>query len=285
MLLGLDETQAMGTTWQQFQIPFRAAASTSSAELSLAVGQYVGTVWLDRILLQEGRLPDVYRRDFDWGLVLCNATDLPQTVPLGETYYRIAGDQAPLVQIILDDAAITSAEFERIGGWAGHVAGYDEWGDTYHHALTTTDPEGFISSAIWRPFIPTAGWYTVYVWVAPHPECNAPVTYRVYHTMGVSSVTVDPVVSEPVWISLGAYPLTIGREGAVELINLSSARWVVADAVKFESMVRYNNGAAVSSVTLSPMDGIVLLSMPHTMMLPHRAYLPLVTKPFTDWLR
>ena len=285
VLLGLDKQQAMGTAWQRFQIPFRAVTSNSSAELSLAVGQYVGTVWLDQVQLQEGRLPDVYRRDFDWGTVLCNATDLPQMVPLEKTYYRIAGDQAPLVQIILDDAAISSADFERIGGWAGHLAGYSEWGDTYHHALTTTDPAGFVSSAIWRPNIPTEGWYTVYVWVAPHPECNAPVTYLVHHAAGMASVMLDPAVSEPAWISLGAYHFSGGRASAVELTNLSSAQWVVADAVKFESVARYNDGAAISQVTLAPMDGTVLLSRPYAMVLPYRMYLPIVVKPAADWVR
>jgi hypothetical protein len=214
--------------------------------------------------------------------VFCNATGLPQMVFLDRTYYRIVGSQAPRVQILVDDAEISFADFYKIGGWAGHEAGYDEWGDTYHHALTTTNPNGFISSAFWRPNIPIAGWYALSVWAAPHPECNAPVTYRVHHATGITPVILDPAVSEPAWISLGAYELSAGRENAVELANLSSATWVVADAVKFESLARYNDGAAVSAVTLAPMDGIILLSSPHSMALPYRVHLPVAIRSIGD---
>jgi hypothetical protein len=37
----------------------------------------------------------VWRRDYEGGLALVNATDLSHTVPLGGTFQRIRGTQAP----------------------------------------------------------------------------------------------------------------------------------------------------------------------------------------------
>jgi hypothetical protein len=48
----------------------------------------------------------------------------------------------------------------------------------------------------------------------------------------------------------------------VTLTNYSRSPWVVADAVKFESIRRYNDGSEVTSVTLEGQDGIVLLGSP-----------------------
>jgi hypothetical protein len=273
---GLDERIEMGTTWQHYSTPFTATTSTGAAELSLAIGQYTGTVWLDEVRLQEGWLPAVYRRDFNHGVALCNATTEPQTVPLGGPYRRIAGTQAPLVKIIIDDTHPSTPEFNKEwGGWAGVLAEYDEWGDSYHYSVTTTNPDGFIGKAIWRPDIPRAGSYDVYVWVAPHANCNDLVTYEVQHAGGTTPAVIDPRVSEPAWVKLGTYPFDVGAGNSVTLLNLTHSTWVVADAVKFESVRRYNDGASVDSVTLQGQDGIILLN---ALDLPHKVYLPFVGK-------
>ena len=47
---------------------------------------------------------------------------------------------------------------------------------------------------------------------------------------------------------------------------------VVADALKFESVTRYNDGACSRAITLAPQDGIILLRGSH------RAYLPLLLR-------
>lgn len=275
---GLDALQEIGTAWQQYWVPFTASATVSDAVLSLSVGQDIGRVWIDDVRLQEGILPDVWRRDFEHGIVLCNATTSRQSVSLDGVYTRLAGQQAPRVKILIDDTAEPTSTFARIGGWTGHVAGMDEWGDSWHHAVTTQDPGGWISSAVWRPDIPYAGDYTVSVWLAPHSECNAPVTYMVQHAAGVSFVAVNPVVGEPGWAELGTYPFAAGTGGTVALPNLTTATWAVADAVKFESAARYNDGATVAAVTLEGQDGIILLGDPRNNGLPYSSYLPLILR-------
>jgi hypothetical protein len=271
---GLDDMVKLGTAWQHYWIPFTATATVDTGVLSLGLGLYTGTVWIDEVSLQQGALPTVFRRDFENGIALCNATTEPQTISLGASYRKIAGMQAPLVRIILDDTDPSTDEFTKIGGWAGMAAGYDEWGDTYHYALTTTDP-WFISKTIWRPDIPRAGEYTVYVWVAPHANCNDMVTYEVEHAGGMTPAVIDPRVGEPTWVELGTYPFHAGTGNSVTLLNLTHSTWVVADAVKFESLARYNDGTTVAAVTLAGQDGIVLLKH---LDLPYKVYLPLVGK-------
>jgi hypothetical protein len=272
---GLNERIEVGTAWQHFTVPFTATTSSSSAAVSVAMGHHPGTVWIDQVALQEGELATVFRRDFEYGVALCNATTEAQTVSLGGTYRKLSGAQAPLVQIILDDVDATTPTFEKIGGWAGVQAGDDEWGDTYHYSLGTINPDGFIGKAIWRPDIPRAGAYTAYVWVAPHAKCDAAITYEVAHAGGVAPAVIDPRVSEPMWVRLGTYPFAAGTGNRVTLLNLTDSTWVVADAVKFESVARYNDGAAVDSVTLAGQDGIILVNYRD---LPIKMYLPLMGK-------
>jgi hypothetical protein len=257
---GLDDMVELGTTWQQYWLSFTAWPATEDAVLSLGVGSGApGEVWIDQVSLQEGVLPGVFRRDFENGIVLCNGTQVQQTVPLGGTYRKLDGKQAPLVKILVDDSQASSPEFAKIGGWGVVDAGDDDWGETYNYAHTTTDPDGFQSKIVWRPSISHAGVYTVSAWIAPHENCTDTVTYTIRHAGGISSVVVNQVVLEPTWANLGAYPFTAGADNCVTLTNYTRANRVVADVVKFESLARYNDGTEISVVTLDGYDGIVLL--------------------------
>ena len=271
-LYGLSKVLELGTTWQQYWVPFTSTATISNAVLSLAVGQRSGTVWFDEVTLQEGALPTVFRRDFERGIALCNATDHPATVPLSGTYYRLDGTQAPRVQIIIDDSAESTDVFTKTGVWDGPPAGYEDWGTTYHYALTTIDPDGVKSSVTWRPEVPQADHYSVYAWIAPHDLLSDTITYTVQHAGGVTPVAVNPTVSEPDWVSLGTYLLEAGAGHCVTLTNETRSTWVIADAVKFESMSPYNDGRPATHVDLEGQDGIILLNES-----PRRAHLAGVT--------
>ncbi len=270
-LYGLDEQVNLGTAWQRYWMPFTATADV--AVLSFSIGGHSGEVWMDEVSLRRGTLPPVFRRDFARGTVLCNATDRQQTITLDGAFRRLDGHQAPLARIIVDDSPTDTDTFFRIGGWAGHDAGYDEWGNTYHHALTTTDPNTFHSRVVWQPEITCSGPYTIYAWLAPHEQCTATITYTIRHADGITAVAVNPIVTAPTWTPLGVYTLTIGAGHRVTLSNYTSATWVVADALKFESLARYNDGTAVTTITLDPWDGVVLLREP-----PFKTYCPLVVK-------
>ncbi len=275
---GLDALLDLGTTWQQYELTFTAGVDTAEAVLSFSLGSGNGEVWIDRVRLQEGSLPPVFRRDFEHGVVLCNVSTEPQTVSLGGTLRKISGGQAPLRQILIDDSDESAGTFIKYGGWAGHDARNEDWGWTYHHAETTTNPQGYQSKVVWQPVIDYAGYYIVSAWIAPHANCIDRVTYTVQHAGGVATVAVNQAVPQAKWVTLGAFPFAVGTTGRVTLTNLTQATWVVADALKFESLARYNDGAQVSQVTLAGRDGIVLLGRTAYVDLPPRAYLPLVLK-------
>lgn len=277
---GLDASLDLGTTWQQYELTFTAGVDTAEAVLSFSLGSSSGTVWIDRVRLQEGVLPLVFRRDFEHGIVLCNVSLERQTVSLGDMFRKINGGQAPLRQILIDDSDEAVGKFIKYGGWAGHAARNEDWGLTYHHAETTTNPQGYQSKVVWRPVIDYAGFYVVSAWIAPHVNCTDTVTYTIQHAGGVATTAMNQVVPQARWVTLGAFPFAVGTTGCVTLTNLTQASWVVADALKFESMVRYNDGTQVSTVTLEGRDGIVLLEEGAHWDLPPRAYLPLVLKQY-----
>ena len=80
------------TDWQQFELPITSLGDDRQARLLFGVGSAAGSVWLDEISLQEGN-NDVWRRDFEHGIVLVNATSQAVTVPLGGSYAKIDGKQ------------------------------------------------------------------------------------------------------------------------------------------------------------------------------------------------
>jgi hypothetical protein len=60
------------------------------------LGETTGAVWFDDVRLQEGSR-QVWRRDYEGGLALANATATTQTISLGATYQKIDGTQVPEV--------------------------------------------------------------------------------------------------------------------------------------------------------------------------------------------
>jgi len=93
---GLWEERLVATEWETKIFPFRATGSTDDAILDIMVGNVDGRLLIDAISLHQGRT-EVFRRDFDNGIAICNNSDQPHTVDLGGTFYRIAGTQDPLV--------------------------------------------------------------------------------------------------------------------------------------------------------------------------------------------
>ncbi len=104
------ETIALTTTWQAYTLPLLARGSDAQANFYFGLGQITGTVWLDGVRLQQGN-SDVWRRDYEGGVVLVNATYTTRTVSLnGGTVQlplrRIKGTQAPEVN---DGSLVTAS--------------------------------------------------------------------------------------------------------------------------------------------------------------------------------
>lgn len=89
-------TVSIGSTWKQYQVVLSPSQSAQSAlHLYLARGG-PGDIWLDDVHFQQGAT-NLYRRDFEHGVVLLNPASQTLQVPLGREYRRILGTAAPSI--------------------------------------------------------------------------------------------------------------------------------------------------------------------------------------------
>jgi hypothetical protein len=86
----------LSTTWQTYELPLTSTGTDAAALFTLTMGRSTGTIWIDDVKLQAGDR-NVYRRDYENGVALVNATADPVTVNLGGVFRKIKGTQAPLV--------------------------------------------------------------------------------------------------------------------------------------------------------------------------------------------
>jgi hypothetical protein len=84
------------TTWRHYELSGIAQGTDDPTVLHLHVGTRTGNVWFDDVWLQAGGR-DVWRRDYAGGTAIVNATATTHTIPLGETFRKIAGTQVPAV--------------------------------------------------------------------------------------------------------------------------------------------------------------------------------------------
>ena len=84
------------TAWQQYEVVATASDSDVHAIFEFGLGQATGEVWLDDVRLQTGNL-DLWRRDYEHGIILVNATQTAQTVDLNGTFHKINGSQVPSI--------------------------------------------------------------------------------------------------------------------------------------------------------------------------------------------
>jgi hypothetical protein len=82
-------------TWRQYQVVLRPT-TTMAVPLAFYVGLQTGDLWLDDVQFQRGA-SNVWRRDFQNGIVLVNPTELNMTVPLETQFRRILGTHAPTI--------------------------------------------------------------------------------------------------------------------------------------------------------------------------------------------
>ncbi len=78
--------------WQRFEITLPSLGNDAQAKLIFGMGSNTGFVWLDDLGFYKGNA-DIWRRDFDNGIVLVNASDEAVTIQLDATYRKINGLQ------------------------------------------------------------------------------------------------------------------------------------------------------------------------------------------------
>lgn len=91
-----SRTITIGPEWKQYQVILTPSQSAqSSLHLYLSRGG-PGEIWFDDVHFQQGAT-NLYRRDFQHGIVLVNPASQSLQVPLGREYRRIRGTAAPFV--------------------------------------------------------------------------------------------------------------------------------------------------------------------------------------------
>ena len=212
------------------------------------LGQPVGDPMpLDDML--DARPAGVWARPFENGLAVINTTREVQTAPLPGDYCKLRGSQAPLFQVRVDDD-----EAQASPGWINAAADRQQFGATVHVASGGSE-----AAVAYIPVLACGGEYEVLAWVAPNATQSKTVSVSIRHVHGETMVSLDETIGDVGWHSLGRYTFSEDGAGRATLTAAGNGE-VVADAFKWVSTARYNDGSKVSQVTLQPQDGIVLLT-------------------------
>ncbi|MFZ0828944.1 MAG: LamG-like jellyroll fold domain-containing protein [Verrucomicrobiia bacterium] len=259
---GLYQQVWISTNWQQYTVSFTASATVSDARLQFFVGAGTGTVWLDEVHLTQSP-PQIFRRDFNYGSVLLNATRQVQNINVGSGFHRLTGTQAPMYEWIIDDL---DPAFATIGTWTNLVYDSGLWKATgpYYHSWAGSlhqqvSPGG---EADWQLSIPADDTYTISAWWPAAPQASNWTSQASFQVVAggivVASTNVDQTTGGDQWHDLATVQLC-GTN--VTYVRLTTPQGVcVADALHVRSLSRYNNGQPAPTVRLQPMDGIVLQS-------------------------
>lgn len=189
------------------------------------------------------------RRDFDGGAALLNTSARPVTVKLGETMRRLKGSAAPLHVVEVDDA---SPDFSAKGLWQ-RAAGDDHY---YGAGYRSAAKPG--STARWAFTAPSADTYSFFACFPGGKSSTDAAAYALRGAGPTAAATVTQRTGDGGWVRLFEAKLAAGGRYEVVLTS-GGAGTTAADAIRIESAARYNDGATVTSVTLPPLDGMVLL--------------------------
>jgi len=109
-------------------------------------------------------------------------------------------------------------------------SGYE--GGSYRYALSA---ESESASATWRPDLPKAGFYPVWIWYRYNVNRAAEARYQIYHAGGKTEVIISQEVHGDTWRYLGEFYFEAGTAGYITLTNQSSdpGQAIIADTVRF----------------------------------------------------
>jgi hypothetical protein len=267
---GLYQQVWITTNWQQYTVTFTATETVCDARLQFFVGANTGTVWLDDVSLTQSA-PLIYRRDFNYGSVLLNATRQIQTINLGSGFHRLTGTQAPMYEWIIDDL---DPAFSATGNWTNVVydSGYETANGPYYHSWAGSLHQEVTAGgeADWQLSIPTNDTYTISAWWPAAPQAGNWTSQASFQVVAggivVASTNADQTANGDQWHVIATVQLFATNPAYV---RLTSAQGIcVADALHVYSQSLYNNGQPACTVRLQPMDGIVLQSDQPTFMSP-----------------
>jgi len=259
---GLYQQVWITTNWQQYTVSFIANATVSDARLQFFVGASTGTVWLDDVHLTQSP-PLIYRRDFNYGSVLLNATRQVQNVSVGSGFHRLTGSQAPMYEWIIDDldpAFSTTGTWTNVvydsGLWQANGPYYHSWAGSLHQQVSAG------GEADWQLSIPADDTYTISAWRPAAPQASNWTSSASFQVVSggivLASTNADQTTGGDQWHDIATVQLFATNATYVRLTATQGI--CVADALHVLSLSRYNNGQPASTVRLQPMDGIMLQS-------------------------
>ncbi len=257
---GFHVNATLTPQWQLFRLTAQALRTRSDLRLVFQLGSETGKVWLDGIQFQEGTA-GAWARSFENGLVVINPGSIAQTVSLPRYYRKLNGGQAPLVQARLDDNDLIVN-----GNWKKSPASFAQFGSTVY---TTTGPDP-LATVVYQPNLLYGGTNQVLAWVVPATTQSSSVDITINHADGETTVTLDEAQGTIGWHDLGTYRFNAGNTGRA-VLSATGNGLVVADAFKWISTARYNDGQAVKQIDLQPHDAIILLKANET-------FLPLLAR-------
>ena len=258
---GLYKVFNISTDWRQYSTACTANASTNESRIQFLVGAATDTVWIDDVDLRP--VVPVLRRRFTNGLVLLNASRDIQTIHLGPGYRRLTGNQAPRYEYIIDDTDdvfSTSSHFTEVTydsrEWQALGPFYHDWGQACHTSSTRN------ATARWNLNIPQPDTYTIKAWYPAGPDANRrsrSVRYEVVTNQSsvVALRTINQTTAGDQWHLVAEVDLR-PEEAPFVRLTCTESKPAIADALYVTSASRYNDGSSASTVTLQPMDGIVL---------------------------
>jgi hypothetical protein len=259
---GLGRTISITADWRQYRVTFEAPVAARDARIQFLLGASAGSVWLDDVSLTEAP-PPLYRRDFSHGTVLLNGSREPQTISVGPGYRRLQGAQAPRYQYILDnvDAGFTTGGESQVvtldsGMWKAAGPYYHNWGKDCR--LLARGAE-----ASWNLGLPASDLYTIQAWWPAAPTAGDWSRSAVFEVVAggkvVHQARLDQTTGGDEWHTVAdKIALQPGDHPRVR-VRADDGRPCLADALHIYSASRYNDGSPAMTVTLAPMDGIVLL--------------------------
>jgi len=246
--------------WQLFRLTDISVRTRNDLRLVFQVGSETGKIWLDDIQFQEGEA-GAWARSFEHGLAVINPGSVAQTVRLPGLYRKLNGSQAPLFQARLDDNDLLAN-----GNWVKSAANFSQFGSTVY---TTLGPNP-LATVTYQPNLLYGGTYQVLAWVVPTATQSSAVDITIHHADGETTVTLDETQGEIGWRDLGTYRFEAGTSGHA-VLSASGEGLVVADAFKWVSTARYNDGQTVQQIDLQPQDAIILQRV-------HDIFLPVLTR-------
>ncbi|MBI3099491.1 MAG: fibronectin type III domain-containing protein [Planctomycetes bacterium] len=141
---------------------------------------------------------------------------------------------------------VGAPQYSETGSWTTTTStGLGYAGSQYRYVATSATET---ATAVWRPTIPAAGYYSVHVWYYASSNRVTNAKFRVTHSGGTSTVTVNQQIYSSRWLWLGEYYFEPGTAGYVTLSNQSPQSGVViADAARFGAgMGSINHGGGTS---------------------------------------